>query len=65
MNKGRILTLVIEITDESAYWVYDTHMDGLLHDMKVKSICEGNLVKELDLVQDKLYDYTDPYGDLD
>lgn len=57
-NKGRILTLVVEIqTNEYPNWIMDAHVMGPQNDVRVLSIFEGNEIRKLeDKLQDTYYE---------
>jgi hypothetical protein len=52
-NTGRVLTLVVKIDqDEYPRWIMDAHFGDAKHGVKVLSISEGDLRKELIRCQD-------------
>lgn len=62
---GKVLTLVIEITDETADWIYSAQMKSPAHGMLVRTIANGNLIKELDDTKEALEYYEARYGALE
>lgn len=50
-QKGRVLTLVIEFTDDTyPQWIMDAHMKGPQNGVKVKKISEDDKLAELDQI---------------
>lgn len=48
-QKGRVLTLVVEFTEDTyPQWILDAHMNAPQNGVKVTSIAEGNKIKELE-----------------
>ncbi len=53
-QKGRILTLVVELTsNEYPQWIVDAHLGQPKNNVKIKSISEGDLVKELQKIEEE------------
>lgn len=61
-NIGRVLTLVIKITDhKEAKWIWDAHMSDSKNGVKVQTICDGDVISK---VVDKFLEFDDDLEDV-
>ena len=52
---SRILTLVVEVDQPEADWIWESHLRGKINGVIVKSISNGDLAKKLDEARDDIY----------
>ena len=64
-NVGRILTLVVKITDDQKskqIWEAHLHPEEYAHfGFQIDAIVDGNKIEECEKLEDKLYDITGSY----
>lgn len=53
-NKGRILTVVVELTGSEADWLWDAHLNGPINGVKVLALGDGNEFDRTDELEKEL-----------